>query len=169
MSWFLRVASLLRSSEGAKATLQTALTAFKNVKATMASMETAAMQELMSKAEQGDPRARYDFGERYYFGNSVPQDYAEAARWFLRAAEQGHAQAQANLGMMLALGRGVDRDYVEALKWLNLAAARGNQSALKTRNTLLKRLSPEDIAEGQHRASVFVAAPAKSPSEGSPT
>lgn len=169
MSWFLRVASLLRSSEGAKATLQTALTAFKNVKGTLAAMETAAMQELMTRAEQGEARAQYDFGERYYFGNGVPQDYAEAARWFLRAAEQGHAQAQANLGMMLALGRGAARDSIEALKWLNLAAARGNQSALKTRNTLIKRLSPEEIFEGQQRAAEFVAAPAKSPSAGSPS
>lgn len=166
MSWFLRVASLLRSSEGAKATLQTALTAFKNVKTTMAAMETAAVQELVGKAEHGNARAQYDCGEQYYFGTSVPQDYAEAARWFRRAAEQGHTQAQANLGMMLALGRGVERDYIEALKWLNLAAARGNQSAFKTRNTLIKRLSPEEIVEGQQRASKFAVSPAKSPPTG---
>ena len=34
----------------------------------------------------------------YDEGEDVPQDHAEAVRWYRRAAEQGYAGAQFNLG-----------------------------------------------------------------------
>ena len=52
------------------------------------------------------------FGE----GLGVPQDYAEALKWFRRAAEQNDAAAQTNLGVMYDFGHGVVRDYAEALR-----------------------------------------------------
>ena len=36
----------------------------------------------------------------YQNGRGVPQDDAEAAKWFRLAAEQGDAEAQHNLGVM---------------------------------------------------------------------
>jgi TPR repeat protein len=47
----------------------------------------------------------------------VPQDYAEAMKWYREAAEQGLAQAQHNLGVMYDQGQGVPQDYAEAMKW----------------------------------------------------
>ena len=159
MSNFFRLVSLLKSSETIKATLRKTMAAFQNVQSSVAAMETAAVQDLVNKAEHGAVTAQYDCGEQYYFGSSVPQDYSEAAKWFRRAAEQGHAQAQSNLGMMCALGRGMERDCIEAFKWVSLAAAQGNKGALKSQNTLLKRMTPEQIAEGRRRAAEFVAQP----------
>ena len=40
----------------------------------------------------------------YKEGNGVPQNDAEAAKWFLEAAQQGDANAQLNLGMMYQEG-----------------------------------------------------------------
>ncbi len=57
-------------------------------------------------------------------GGGLPQDYAEAVRWYRRAAEQGYASAQFNLGLMYGNGQGVLQDYVQAHKWYNLAASR---------------------------------------------
>ena len=37
-------------------------------------------------------RARFTLGVMYGEGRGVPQDYAEAARWYRRAAEQGDAR-----------------------------------------------------------------------------
>ena len=37
----------------------------------------------------------------------MPQDHAEAIRWYRKAAEQGHADAQYNLGIMYYEGKGV--------------------------------------------------------------
>ena len=36
----------------------------------------------------------YQQGESFYYGKGVPEDYAEAVKWYRKAAEQGHATAQ---------------------------------------------------------------------------
>ena len=61
----------------------------------------------------------------YATARGVPQDDAEAVRWFRLAAEQGHDSAQSRLGLKYATGEGVPQDYVSAHMWLNLAAAAG--------------------------------------------
>ena len=48
-------------------------------------------------AEGGDPDAQFSLGASYAEGDGIPQDDAEAARWYQRAAEQGHVWAQNNL------------------------------------------------------------------------
>ena len=55
----------------------------------------------------------------------VPQDDAEAVKWYRLAAEQGYAEAQSNLGVMYNNGRGVPQDDAEAVKWYRLAAEQG--------------------------------------------
>ena len=42
-------------------------------------------------------------------GQGVPQDYAEAVRWYRKAADQGHAGAQFNLGVMYDKAEGCRR------------------------------------------------------------
>jgi len=59
----------------------------------------------------------------------VPQDDAEAVKWYRRAADQGDAKAQDNLGAMYATGRGVPRDDAEAVKWFRRAAIQGDADA----------------------------------------
>ena len=56
----------------------------------------------------------------------VPQDDAEAVRWYQLAADQGLAEAQGNIGNMYAGGKGVLQDYVLAHMWANLAAAQSS-------------------------------------------
>ena len=80
---------------------------------------------IRQKAEQGDATAQFDLGVMYNFGKGVPQDYAEARRWYLKAAEQGNSDAQFNLGVMYDNGRGVRQDYAEARKWYLKAAEKG--------------------------------------------
>ena len=46
-------------------------------------------------AEQGDTRAQHSLGVMYAAGRGVPQDDAEAVRWYRLAAEQGDARAPA--------------------------------------------------------------------------
>src|SRR6516165_514271 len=69
--------------------------------------------------------AQFRLGEHYYSGKGVPQNYAEAIKWFRLAAEQGLDRAQFVLGKSYQDGRGVPQNYVEAEKWLRLAAERG--------------------------------------------
>ena len=80
-------------------------------------------------AEQGNAKAQTNLGVRYFNGRGVPQDDAEAVRWFRQAAEQGHAKAQFNLGLMYATGRGVPQDDAEAVRWFRQAAEQGHAKA----------------------------------------
>jgi hypothetical protein len=56
----------------------------------------------------------------YHFGQGVPQDDAEAARWYLLAANAGHDWAQLQLSDMYRRGVGVPRDIKESRKWMDL-------------------------------------------------
>jgi uncharacterized protein len=90
----------------------------------------------------------------------VPQDYAEAAKWYRKAAEQGNASAQAALGGMYANGDGVPQDYVKAHKWFNLAASRLTKAAeqkvrhetVSNRDNVAARMTPAQISEAQKLA-----------------
>ena len=65
----------------------------------------------------------------YATGEGVPQDFAEAVRWYRLAAEQGYASAQNNLGLAYATGEGVPQDFAEAVRWFRRAAEQGLASA----------------------------------------
>jgi hypothetical protein len=76
-------------------------------------------------ADRGIAGAQNDLGVMYDNGQGVPQDYAEATRWFHKAADQGLAGAQNSLGLMYEKGEGVSQDYAEAAKWYRKAAEQG--------------------------------------------
>ena len=65
----------------------------------------------------------------YDQGQGVPQDYAEAVKWYRLAAEQGYAFAQFNLGVKYEKGQGVPQDYAEAVNWFRIAAEQGDADA----------------------------------------
>ena len=79
-----------------------------------------------------------------------------------RRAEQGDAQAQYDLGYAYDKGQGVPQDYVEAYKWRKLAIARASADKLKqyaeSRDELAQRMTPQQLAEAQKRASDWLAA-----------
>ena len=90
---------------------------------------TQELADLRARAEQGDADAQFSLGAMYGTGNGVPQDFAEALRWYRLAAEQGDADAQFSLGAMYAAGNGVPQDYAEAARWCRLAAEQGHARA----------------------------------------
>jgi TPR repeat protein len=65
----------------------------------------------------------------YNNGYGIPQNYAEAMKWYRLSAGQGYAKAQYNLGVMYSEGYGVPQDNKEAFKWYRLAAEQGDASA----------------------------------------
>ena len=68
-------------------------------------------------------------GSLYEEGAGVPQDNAEAAKWYRKAAEQGETSAQYNLGAMYTEGQGVPQNFAEAAKWYRKAAEQGDADA----------------------------------------
>lgn len=90
---------------------------------------TEAMTLLKPLADQGNAEAEYGVGIMYDYGQGVPQNKLEAAKWYSEAAEQGNAAAQDNLGAMYNSGAGVTQDHVEAAKWWRRAADQGYADA----------------------------------------
>ena len=72
-----------------------------------------------------ETEAQFSLGFMYQNGQGVPQDDAEALKWYRLAAEQGNAFAQFNLAVMYFQGRGVPQDDLEAAKWFCLSAKKG--------------------------------------------
>ncbi len=100
-------------------------------------------------AEKEDILAQFDLGFMNDIGEGVPQDYTEAARWYRKAAEQGYSLAQFCLALMYDKGKGVPKDYIESYAWYNISAVQGSENATKSRDTVAKELSPEQLAKTQ--------------------
>ena len=83
------------------------------------------LTELRQQAEQGIAEAQHYLGIRYETGDGVPENDAEAFKWYLLAAEQGYAESQATLGAWYSLGMSVPENDAEAFKWYLLAAEQG--------------------------------------------
>jgi len=88
-----------------------------------------ALNEIICAAERGNEWAQHELGTRYRHGRGVPQDYAEAVKWYRFAAERGNVSAQYNLGLMYDRGQGVSQNYGEAFKWFRLSAKQYNALA----------------------------------------
>lgn len=101
-------------------------------------------------AMQGKADAQYVVGAMFYTGNAVIQDHKQAVIWFRKAAEQGHAEAQQVLGLMYRyhIG-GMPQDVVIAYMLWNLAAANGSANAIEQRAVLVRKMTPEQVEEGQ--------------------
>jgi TPR repeat protein len=84
-----------------------------------------ALREWQPLAEQGDALAQYHVGMLYHKGRGVPQDDAQARKWYAKAAAQGQAKAQFSLGTLYFNGEGGPKDYQQALRWFRLAADQG--------------------------------------------
>ena len=64
------------------------------------SLSAQTIDELKTRAANGDADAQFNLGKRYYKGEGVTKDFAEAVRWYRKAAEQGVAEAKIKLNDM---------------------------------------------------------------------
>ena len=80
-----------------------------------------------------------------------------AFKLYKLAAAQGHVQAQVDLGNRYEMGVGVIQDYNRAYMWWIIAAAQGNKLALKARDDLAKKMTPDQVAGAQKLARECVA------------
>jgi len=127
------------------------------LKAEQTNANAEPFEVIKAKAEKGDAIAQFNLGVSYANGQGVPQDRAEAVKWYRKAADQGDANAQCNLGGCYATGQGVTQSELEAYIWFSLAAAQGMKEAPHNRDLVASKLSRPELIEGQRRAAVFVA------------
>ena len=110
------------------------------------------LAERVARAEAGDPQSQFALGWMYGIGDGVPQDFAEAMRWFRLAADQGYAPAQFSLGWRYQLGVGVPQDNITAHMWFNIASVNGSKLGSENRERISWGMTPADIAVAQRRA-----------------
>lgn len=126
------------------------------VSPTIAQASITGLDRLRQLAEQGDPTAQFALGTRYATGQDVPQDYAEATRWFLQAAEQGNVVAQSALAAYYASGRGVPQDSAKAYFWSLVAQAGGDETSKSRIAALRSQLNRDAMAAEQQEATKWL-------------
>ena len=95
--------------------------------------------------------AQFNLGVLFEKGLGVAQDYAQAARWDMKAAEQGDEEAQYNVAVLYEKGTGLSLDLDKARYWYDkvLANPRVDRGALETKRRARQRLAslatPEEV------------------------
>ena len=116
--------------------------------------------DVLARAESDDSRAQFVVGYVYATGEDVPQDQAEAARWYRLAAEQGNTDAQLYLGVIHANGRGVLANMERAYMWFSVAAAGGSgedrDNAADNRDLVSEIFTPEQRARAEALATTCI-------------
>ena len=120
----------------------TALLAFQSAAA-------SEFDEMKALADQGLAAAQYNLALMYDNGEGVPENDAEAVKWYRKAADQGHSGAQYNLGLMYADGRGVPENSIRAYVWWSMAKTQGYADAATNLDILKPQMTPQQIADGQ--------------------
>ena len=105
----------------------------------------------------GPARANYEQGLSAFEAGEYAAAFVE---WRASAAE-GDNRAQFRLGQLYEQGLGVPQNFAQAHAWYSLAAARGNSHANHFRDTLSKRMTPEERSKAEAAAArLFAANPA---------
>jgi hypothetical protein len=123
---------------------------------TPAALSADTLDGMRKLAEQGDSAAQFSVGVHYATGEDVPQDYAEAVRWFTMAAEQGHVKSQDILGAYYLAGRGVPQDLVKAYFWSVLAQAGGDEASKYRVPALVSRMSHAQVEAARQQANDWI-------------
>ena len=93
------------------------------------------------------------------------EEAVEAEKTIQERAEAGDANAQLQLGHLYEIGQGFPKDFAEAYMWISLAAAGGNKEYGELRDLLEKRMTGEQLIEGQKLTEEWLERKAKEPEE----
>jgi uncharacterized protein len=119
-----------------------------------------AMKWLQKAAEQGHLAAQFKLGQMYHEGKDVARNDSEALKWIGKAADEGDLKAQEYLGQMY----GTAQDCIHAYMWLTVSVDGSvnkvdlSKAATRLRDSILKKMTPEQIEEAQRLAKEWEAA-----------
>jgi TPR repeat protein/Flp pilus assembly protein TadD len=112
------------------------------------------IDELGSKAEQGQAEAQFNLGDAYYSGKGTGKSLEQAFFWYEKAALQGHAKAQRALGAMYELGKGpAPKEPEKAAYWYGKAAEQGLARAQTNLGILYE--TGEGVAQNYDNARIW--------------
>jgi TPR repeat protein len=102
-----------------------------------------AQRATASAAGIGDLEAE---GEKYLYGNGVPENCARARRNLMAAAQRSNAKAENVLGTMYATGHCAKRDLPTAYRWFGRSLQKdpGNTRIQEDLKVLWNQMTPEE-------------------------
>ena len=112
---------------------------------------TVARQAWEPLAAEGHADAQYGLYQIYSSGLLVDPEQGVAISWLKLAARQGHAAAQFYLGLSYLRGEGVEKDLEAAWIWFSRAEGKQFPTSTRARDSVEKRLSPEQQAAVRKR------------------
>ena len=83
------------------------------------------IDELITKAESGDPIAQYELSIKYSDGDGIEKNHDKALYWAELSAAQNCPEGMNSLGFCYYNGIGVEKDEIEAVRWYRKAAEQG--------------------------------------------
>jgi len=107
-------------------------------------------------ADNGSINSQYLLGLMSFYGKGVTQDYTESVNYLLDASNCGNNHAQYFLGLMYYTGTGVKKDYIRAYIWLKVASSYGNKNTAKMEETLINKLTKDELSEAQHISDLVI-------------
>lgn len=116
-------------------------------------------------AEQGYIRAQTELARMYKNADHVEQDLNKMLAWYRRAAEAGDVGAQLFVADAYAFGHGAEVDLIEAYMWYEIALEYWGALAVRARDIVAEKMTPEQIAQAENRAREWRAAHPPAPSE----
>ena len=116
---------------------------------TFQSAAASEFDDMKALAELGMAAAQNNLALMYDNGEGVPENDAEAVKWYRKAADQGYADAQSNLGLMYAKGEGVPENSIRAYVLWSMAKTQGHTKAAGNLDILKPKMTPQQIADGQ--------------------
>ena len=96
------------------------------------------IDELKARADKNDIQAIIDLGDKYFAGDGVEKDFAQAAVWYKKAADLGFGPACRQIGLMLLHGVGVSADNEASIKYFMKGAELNDYICLYTLGMMCK-------------------------------
>ena len=126
-----------------------ALLLFSTALLTLQSANASDFDDTKVLAEQGDAWRQFRLGWMYDNGKGVPENDAEAVKWYRKSADQGFRSAQFSLGRRYWSDDGVPENSISAYMWLSAAESQGIIIAGNYLKKLKSQMTEQQIADGQ--------------------
>ena len=97
------------------------------------------IQDIIDKANAGDPEAQLHMASLHFDGFGVERNYEKVFHWAKKAAEQGQARGMYIVAMHHGYGIGGEKDLVKARHWLRKGADHGNVPSMHSLAGMLAR------------------------------
>lgn len=86
-------------------------------------------RRMEGRAILGETEAQYKLAQKLSIGDGLPENDAEALKWYKKAADSGHPKAAMTMARLYFTGEGMEQDDAKGAEWMMRAAESGDPYA----------------------------------------